>query len=439
MKNAFLHFFRIILLIYFLACAAMASEIVPTPDQRPQLSPDIATDEAGTFLLVWQQGRLVYEQEEGDIYAIRISSSGVLLDNKPIPISTAVGTQERPRVSYSEGIFLVVWEDFRHGQVDVYAARIDIGGKLLDPNGIRITDRSSSQAWPVVANMPGGFVVLWQDSESGRFQVNSGVVTIDGTISAINGTALSFNGKPLIGGQIDLVSAGPTHFFQIRTDGEWRASSQRLTRKVGELDMRSGQADILSLAALPDGMYTEFPGRVAANSTRRMLTTGGVSRSVSAARAVFFEGLTPIPNPNIEPRPGPYDQGFVTQFSEIGLGPYDTIATSNEFGVALRRQGNVRSSEVPKILLYRFDLNGRLLHSLNDAFVIEEIDGYAPAINETQGNYLVAYEVSNSDAPTSIRFRLISPARTEALKNIAQNPDLTSKLDQLNLTGRTLK
>ncbi|MBA4388320.1 MAG: hypothetical protein C0404_10090, partial [Verrucomicrobia bacterium] len=166
------------------------------PDARSQWSPHVAFDPStlrsdsgqagsgqagsGTYLVVWQQGRDLYETETSDIYAVRVSTdpstlrsdsgqagSGQVvkvLDAKPIAVCTAAESQFAPAVDYADGVFLVSWSDFRNGKdFDIYAARVSADGKVLDPDGFLVAGGAHNQYGPAVAQGDKGFLIAWQD------------------------------------------------------------------------------------------------------------------------------------------------------------------------------------------------------------------------------------------------------------------------------------
>src|SRR5688572_4182669 len=92
-----------------------AVDVAPrSEDVREQLVPRASFDGEETFLVVWQQGNDYYETESADILAARISSSGRVLDERPIGVCTAPNSQMNPVVAFSDGVFLVVWMDLRN-------------------------------------------------------------------------------------------------------------------------------------------------------------------------------------------------------------------------------------------------------------------------------------------------------------------------------------
>ena len=156
------------------AHVAVADGLLPVGrvagDQRSQFSPAVAYDGEGTYLLVWQQGLNYFEQKAADIYAVRIRNDGTVLDERPLAICTAPDSQERPRVAFSNGRFLIVWQDLRNGRDwDVYGAHVTSGGEVVEANGFAIADGPHSQAMPALAPASGGFLAVWQDFTNGRF------------------------------------------------------------------------------------------------------------------------------------------------------------------------------------------------------------------------------------------------------------------------------
>ena len=130
-----------------------------------QNNPQVAFD--GTnYLVVWADNR--NGNTNGDIYGARVTKAGVVLDPNGIPISTAPNTQSGPALAFDGTNYLVVWADFRtSGSGDIYGAQVTTGGGVIQPNGIAISAPTTGQTNPAVAFDGTNFLVAWQDDRSG--------------------------------------------------------------------------------------------------------------------------------------------------------------------------------------------------------------------------------------------------------------------------------
>jgi hypothetical protein len=102
-------------------------------------------------------------EEEGDIYGARVSRSGDVLDSSAFLICAAQETQDGPAVAWDGENFLAVWEDFRNQNLDIYGARIDSLGQLLDSLGLPIrVDPGQDQRRPSIGFDGENYLVVWQ-------------------------------------------------------------------------------------------------------------------------------------------------------------------------------------------------------------------------------------------------------------------------------------
>lgn len=106
-----------------------------------------------------------------DLYGIRVSPGGAVLDPTPFVITNAAGHQLRPVIDYCGTSYLVVWEDWRYYQdsADIYGARVDTSGSVLDPNGIIITSAQRHQGYPAVTFDGVNYVIVWEDKRNGAY------------------------------------------------------------------------------------------------------------------------------------------------------------------------------------------------------------------------------------------------------------------------------
>jgi hypothetical protein len=130
-----------------------------TDDAYPYGSGSVAW--SGTrYLVAWTR------REPGfpaglDVYAARVRRDGSVEDPAGIPVATGVGDQQVPVVAGGRP-FLVAWRDWRWGSEDVWAARIDDDGTVLDVPSLAIATsaldetevslaRAAGTTWGVVS------------------------------------------------------------------------------------------------------------------------------------------------------------------------------------------------------------------------------------------------------------------------------------------------
>jgi hypothetical protein len=117
----------------------------------------------GVYLAVWREG-WTGEGGAARIMASRLDAAGKVLDAKGIEVAPSKdGFQELPRIAFGGGVFLVVWQDFRSGKdLDIYGVRVSPEGKVLDASPIAVVVAPRTQCNPDVASDGDGFLVAWQ-------------------------------------------------------------------------------------------------------------------------------------------------------------------------------------------------------------------------------------------------------------------------------------
>jgi hypothetical protein len=129
-----------------------------SPDS--QRAPAVAFDGAN-FLVVWEKPYGL--GSESDIYGARVTPQGVVLDTSGFVVSAAAHRQQSPAVASNGTLCLVVWEDARSDSgFDVYGARVAQNGAVLDPAGIVVSNYMHSDDQPSVAFGDTNFLVVWQ-------------------------------------------------------------------------------------------------------------------------------------------------------------------------------------------------------------------------------------------------------------------------------------
>jgi hypothetical protein len=88
------------------------------------------------------------------------------------------GAQLNPSVAFSGTNYLVVWQDYRNGESDIYGSRVDTLGNPLDPSGLAICAAPGRQHGPQVAYSGTSYIVVWMD-ERETYTSNIRCATLD--------------------------------------------------------------------------------------------------------------------------------------------------------------------------------------------------------------------------------------------------------------------
>lgn len=141
---------------------------VPVCD-RPgdQVSPDLVHVGNGSVIVVWDDAR----NADRDIYAqtIDVLGNAQWIDDG-LPVCQFSGVQSAPRIvnDGAQGA-IIVWTDARNAQTKVYTQRIDVNGqRMWDPNGVPVCTASGTQTFPAItSDGAGGAIVAWTDRRNG--------------------------------------------------------------------------------------------------------------------------------------------------------------------------------------------------------------------------------------------------------------------------------
>ena len=80
--------------------------------------------------------------------------------------AAAPDTQTAPAVAWNGTDYLVVWEDLRSGNRDIYGSRLSGAGSVLDPAGIPISTGGQHETVPQL-DVRYDFLVAWRDLRFG--------------------------------------------------------------------------------------------------------------------------------------------------------------------------------------------------------------------------------------------------------------------------------
>ena len=175
-----------------------------------------------------------------DIYAARLDASGNLIDTTPIVISQAGYIQSSPVVGWNGQNWLVAWSTERATDRyanDIMAVRVSPDGRVLDNPAILLaaapTSIDSYVPWAVSSDGT-NWAVVWRGLD-----VAAGIFTIEGARVAPNGVVLDPGGKRLrrdssnsAASNADLAFAGDEYLMTWRElggSGGWVVRAERLS------------------------------------------------------------------------------------------------------------------------------------------------------------------------------------------------------------------
>ncbi len=127
--------------------------------------PDIDVDASGNFVLVWQG----IKNNDYDIFAQRFNFDGDFSGENFLVNNQSLRNQKNPSIAkYSSGHFLIVWQDLRGGNYDIYAQLYEFSGDTIATN-FKINDDSgnSTQQEPE-CDFFSNSVICWMDNRNGN-------------------------------------------------------------------------------------------------------------------------------------------------------------------------------------------------------------------------------------------------------------------------------
>jgi len=139
--------------------------VCEAPDS--QKSPALKSNGGEGAIIVWtDRGGGSY-----DIYAQRLDGYGRPLWLKDgIPIEQSARTQQNPRLALSAtDRAVIVWEDFRFGNWDIFAQQVEGNGKMTwGETGVLVSGAENTQYAPAILQLGQHSIVAWEDYRSGQ-------------------------------------------------------------------------------------------------------------------------------------------------------------------------------------------------------------------------------------------------------------------------------
>jgi hypothetical protein len=173
---------------YHSSGAVLGSNFKVNDDEKTAVQnvPAIAIDSSGKFVIVWEDHRY----DLGDVYLQRYSSSGTPVgSNLMVNDDGGTITQTQPAVAMNgSGNSVVTWQDLRNNNYDIYAQRYDPLGNPQGTN-LKVNDDvgTSYQYLPAIAmTNSGNFVITWQDSRNGDYDIYAQMCQSDGSPQGSN-------------------------------------------------------------------------------------------------------------------------------------------------------------------------------------------------------------------------------------------------------------
>ncbi|MBI4646851.1 MAG: hypothetical protein HY738_09725 [Bacteroidia bacterium] len=186
---------------FFLLLLIIKSNTIAQWNSNPALNTSVATpandqqdlriisDSKGGAIITWCDYR--NNITNADIYTQRINSQGITIwTNNGIGVCTQSSHQTAPAiVEDGSGGSIIIWQDWRNGNRDIFAQRVDSSGNVKwTANGLGIVVKTYEQQDPKhISDGAGGAIITWQDSINGNWDIFSQRINSDGIIQWTSG------------------------------------------------------------------------------------------------------------------------------------------------------------------------------------------------------------------------------------------------------------
>lgn len=177
-----------------------------------QQNAKIVPDGVGGAVIVWEDYRNDPTQTTADIYAQRIDKNGFIKWNtNGIAICSDAAHQSNPNIDFSNGKVVVIWNDYRNGNADIYAQIMDTSGNVLwAVNGVSVISKNFAQKdGKVIMDASNNVYVVYQDSSAGEWDIYAQKLNFSGVqLWSSNGAVVCNAGNSQINSRLELAIGG---------------------------------------------------------------------------------------------------------------------------------------------------------------------------------------------------------------------------------------
>lgn len=197
-------------------------------------------DGAGGAIIVWEDERNL----NTEIYVQRVSADGYLLwDPDGVPVCTETGSKTLgDAVQDGNGGIIIAWSEYRGSSSDIYIQRINASGIVgWTVNGEAICAQTSDQRSPkIIADGGGGAFICWSDERSGAIEDDIYAQKVDASGNVewqINGIPICTANGNQAGSRItsDELGGAIITWYDRRNSSHYDIYSQRIDAGGGAL------------------------------------------------------------------------------------------------------------------------------------------------------------------------------------------------------------
>jgi hypothetical protein len=229
---------------------------VRRPPEGSQVDPTVAAL-GTTFLVVWSDTRT----GTADLYGARVDGQGQVLDPLGLRLISAPGVQDSPVLVRLGANWFLVWRDTRSGE-HIYGSRVSAEGVTLDGQGVRLSPDVRTQSMPDVAVRGETALVVWRDFGNSEADIYGTRVLADGTV--VDSAGLLINGGYYYQ-ETPSVAASADGWYVVFTDHGGESPAIRGTRVTPEGEVPEPWGQLLSYR--PGGFRVRNPA-VASDGTQ---------------------------------------------------------------------------------------------------------------------------------------------------------------------------